>query len=236
MSDLLVGKKLVGPFLRKTVFFIFWGPLKFLLASKTLFCIRNPNFGGVILLRFFDPSNSLWDSQGGFSQKMKFSTFKPLLQSKNVRSMTPPKLRFLMPNKVLEAPKNFQKTPKMKKTVFLKNGPTNFFPTNIPDISEPHGDLLHWNFSWAFTFYISVYSEGSGYEWLWLSKICSVTLCTNVPMDQKGFLSQISVALREWCPMSSQVFGLSLDLITIFNQLHVEDSFDWKYFSKWNWK
>ena len=161
MSDLLVGKKLVGPFLRKTVFFIFWGPLKFLLASKTLFCIRNPNFGGVILLRFFDPSNSLWDSQGGFSQKMKFSTFKPLLQSKNVRSMTPPKLGFLMPNKVLEAQKNFQKTPKMKKTVFLKNGPTNFFPTNIPDISEPHGDLLHWNFSWAFTFYISVYEEGS---------------------------------------------------------------------------
>ena len=93
---------------------------------------------------------------------MKFSTFKPLLQSKNVRSMTPPKLGFLMPNKVLEAQKNFQKTPKMKKTVFLKNGPTNFFPTNIPDISEPHGDLLHWNFSWAFTFYISVYEEGSG--------------------------------------------------------------------------
>ena len=97
---------------------------------------------------------------------MKFSTFKPLLQSKNVRSMTPPKLGFLMPNKVLEAPKNFQKTPKMKKTVFLKNGPTNFFPTNIPDISEPHGDLLHWNFSWAFTFYISVYEEGSVLPWL----------------------------------------------------------------------
>ena len=127
----------------------FWCQIRFW-RPKTLFCIR-----------FFDPSNSLWDSQGGFSQKMKFSTFKPLLQSKNVRSMTPPKLGFLMPNKVLEAQKNFQKTPKMKKTVFLKNGPTNFFPTNIPDISEPHGDLLHWNFSWAFTFYISVYEEGS---------------------------------------------------------------------------
>ena len=177
MSDLLVGKKLVGPFLRKTVFFIFWGPLKFLLASKTLFCIRNPNFGGVILLRFFDPSNSLWDTQGGFSQKMKFSTFKPLLQSKNVRSMTPPKLGFLMPNKVLEAQKNFQKTPKMKKTVFLKNGPTNFFPTNIPDISEPHGDLLHWNFSWAFTFYISVYEEGS----------VVVTIHYNMPAQHKNW-------------------------------------------------
>ena len=181
MSDLLVGKKLVGPFLRKTVFFIFWGPLKFLLASKTLFCIRNPNFGGVILLRFFDPSNSLWDSQGGFSQKMKFSTFKPLLQSKNVRSMTPPKLGFLMPNKVLEAPKNFQKTPKMKKTVFLKNGPTNFFPTNIPDISEPHGDLLHWNFSWAFTFYISVYEEGSDHYLLNLVRLSrKVTINVNL--------------------------------------------------------
>ena len=57
--------------------------------------------------------------------------------------------------------------------------------------------------------------------------------CSN---DQRGFLSQISVALREWCPMSSQVFGLSLDLITIFQSMHVDNYFYWKYFSKWNWK
>ena len=41
---------------------------------------------------------------------------------------------------------------------------TNFFPTYISDISEPHGDLLHWNLSWAFTYNISVDEEGSAPE------------------------------------------------------------------------
>ena len=74
--------------------------------------------------------------------------------------MTAPKLGFLMPNKVLEAQKNFQKTPKMKKTVFLKKGQSYILPKIIYGISGPHGDLLHWNLSWAFAFDISVYEEG----------------------------------------------------------------------------
>ena len=84
-----------------------------------------------------------------------------MLGSKNLRSMTPPKFGFLIQNKVLEANKNFRGPQKMKKTVFLKNGPTNFFPTNKSDISEAHRDLLHWNLSWAFPFNILVYEEGS---------------------------------------------------------------------------
>ena len=66
-----------------------------------------------------------------------------------------------MPNKVLEAKKKFQGTPKNEEKKFLKNSTTNFFPTNKSDISEPHGYLLHWNLSWVFTFKISVYEEGS---------------------------------------------------------------------------
>ena len=36
-----------------------------------------------------------------------------------------------------------------------------FFPTNKSVISEPHGDLMHWSLSCAFTSNISVYEEGS---------------------------------------------------------------------------
>ena len=70
--------------------------------------------------------------------------------------MTPQKWGFLMPIQVLEA-QNLRGPQKLKKTVFLNQ----FFPTNKSDISEPHVDLLHWNLSWAFTFNISVYEEGS---------------------------------------------------------------------------
>ena len=67
-----------------------------------------------------------------------------------------------MPNKVLEAKKKISGDPKkLRKKFFLKNSPTNFFPTNKSDISEPHGYLLQWNLSWVFTFQISVYEEGS---------------------------------------------------------------------------
>ena len=108
--------------LRKTVFFIFWGPLWYFLDPKTLDGIRNLTFGGVILLTFFDPSYGFRDFWGRWCQNVEFSTPKPLLVSKNVRSMTPPKVRFLMLNKVLES-KKYQRGPqKMKKTVFLKKG------------------------------------------------------------------------------------------------------------------
>ena len=40
----------------------------------------------------------------------------------------------------------------MKKTDFLKNGPSYILPTIKYVISEPHGDLLQWHLSWALTF------------------------------------------------------------------------------------
>ena len=48
----------------------------------------------------------------------------------------------------------------MKKTVFLKNGPSHNLPKTKYVISEPHGDLLQWNLSWAFTLIILVHQEG----------------------------------------------------------------------------
>ena len=40
----------------------------------------------------------------------------------------------------------------MKKTVFLKNGPSHNLPKIKYVISEPHEDLLQWNLSWALLF------------------------------------------------------------------------------------
>ena len=47
----------------------------------------------------------------------------------------------------------------MKKTGFLKKGQSHFLPKIIYDISEPHGDLLHWNLSWASTFIFLAHEE-----------------------------------------------------------------------------
>ena len=73
--------------------------------------------------------------------------------------MTPPKVRFLIPNKVLGS-KKYQRGPKkMKKTVFLKKGQSYILPKIIYGISGPHGDLLHWNLSWASTFIFLSHEE-----------------------------------------------------------------------------
>ena len=114
---------------------------------KTLFGIRNLAFGGVILLTFFDPSQGFRDFWGGWCQNVEFSTPQPMLRSKNVRSKTPPKVRFLMPNKVLGSKKKLRGPPKMKKTDFLINGESYILLKIKYGISEPHGDLLHWNLS-----------------------------------------------------------------------------------------
>ena len=50
----------------------------------------------------------------------------------------------------------------MKKTVFLKNGQSHNLPKIKYVISEPHGDLLQWNWSWALTFDFLVNQEGGG--------------------------------------------------------------------------
>ena len=43
-------------FFEKINFLCFEGPQKTFLSPKTLFGLRNPTFGGVILLKLFDPS------------------------------------------------------------------------------------------------------------------------------------------------------------------------------------
>ena len=42
----------------------------------------------------------------------------------------------------------------------LKTGQSHNLPKIKYGISEPHGDLLQWNLSWAFTFNILVHQEG----------------------------------------------------------------------------
>ena len=101
--------------LRKTVFFIFWGPLWYFLDPKTLDGIRNLTFGGVILLTFFDPSYGFRDFWGRWCQNMEFSTPKPLLWSKNVKSMIPQKwgfwcqIRFCSLKNIKGGPKKWKK-------------------------------------------------------------------------------------------------------------------------------
>ena len=48
----------------------------------------------------------------------------------------------------------------MKKTDFLRNGPSYILPKIKYVISEPHGDLLHWNLSHSLTFDFLVHQEG----------------------------------------------------------------------------
>ena len=55
----IVPEILTGSFLRKSIFFNLGATKNFFWPEKTLFGIRNPNFGGVILLKLFDPSNGL---------------------------------------------------------------------------------------------------------------------------------------------------------------------------------
>ena len=105
-------------------FFVFFGgPKTFFGPPKAFFGLRNPTFGGVMLLKLFDPRFGFgatgckiaifWHNQPWKSQKLQ-------LWSKSCRSMTPPKVRFLRPNKVLGAQKNFLGPPKTQKIDFLK--------------------------------------------------------------------------------------------------------------------
>ena len=60
----------------------------------------------------------------------------------------------------------------MKKTVFLKNGPSHNLPKIKYVISEPHEDLLQWNLFWAFPFDIQVFQEGSACQMLNHNRKC----------------------------------------------------------------
>ena len=71
-----------------------------------------------------------------------------------------------MPKKVLVSKKSCRGPPKMKKTCFLKNGPSHNLPKVKYVICEPHEDLLQWNLSWAFTFIFLVHQEGGVELWV----------------------------------------------------------------------
>ena len=65
----------------------------------------------------------------------------------NVRSITPPKSEVSDAIKGFGVQKILKGAPKNEKTVFLKKGQSHILPNIIYGISEPHGDLLHWNLS-----------------------------------------------------------------------------------------
>ena len=67
----------------------------------------------------------------------------------------------------------------MKKTDFLKNGPSYILPKIKYVISEPHGDLLHWNLSCSLTFNFLVHQEG-GAQRLGLKNIFNYILKINI--------------------------------------------------------
>ena len=114
MSNLLVGKKLGEPFLRKTVFFLhFLGSPEIFLASKTLFGIRNLN--GLKVENSIFWRNPPWES------------LKPLLGSKNLRSMIPLKVGVSDANLGFGGQKIFGEPQKMKKNCFSQKWSNQFF-------------------------------------------------------------------------------------------------------------
>ena len=91
----------------------------------TLFGLTNLTFGGVILLKLFDPSYGFGATDGKkalFWRDHPWKSPKLWLRSKSFRSMTPPKVRFARPNKVFWGQKSFLGPPKIKKII----------PQNIP--------------------------------------------------------------------------------------------------------
>ena len=95
--------KTISHFIQVQSFSFFWenhffsilgSPKKLFWPLKTLFGLRNLTFGGVILLKLFDPSIGFGDFQGWLCPKRAILTSvapKPLLGSKSFRGMTPPK-------------------------------------------------------------------------------------------------------------------------------------------------
>ena len=91
--------------IEKNSFFHFEGPLKIFLTPKTLFGLRNPNFGGVILLKLFDLSTGLGvrnyqNSNFWAKSALDISKTAAQLRIKSFREMTPHKVGFLKSNMV----------------------------------------------------------------------------------------------------------------------------------------
>ena len=99
-------------------------------------------------------SNALGVENSLFWQYQPWKSQKQKLGSKNVRSMTPQEVRFLMPNKILHFgfQKEYKGPKKTEKTVFLINGPSHNLPEIKYVISEPHEVIPQWNLSCSLTF------------------------------------------------------------------------------------
>ena len=63
-------------FLRKSIFLILEGPWNFFWPPKTLFGLKNLTFGGVLLLKLFDPSYGFGDFQCWLCQKIGWNHLK----------------------------------------------------------------------------------------------------------------------------------------------------------------
>ena len=120
-------------------------PEKLYLASETSL------LGGVILLKLFDLSNGFkvidfkiaifWPNQPWISPKL-------WPRSKSFRSMTPPKVRFLRPNKVLGAQKSFLGPPKTQKIDFLKKLELYDLAAHSWGLPQYPVTRSHWSFQW----------------------------------------------------------------------------------------
>ena len=97
------------------------------LDPKTLIGIRNLTFGGVILLTFFDPSYGFRYFWGRWCQNMEFSTPKPMLGSKNIRIMTPPKSEVSDAKRSFGVQKISKGAQKNEKNCFSQKGPILYF-------------------------------------------------------------------------------------------------------------
>ena len=94
----------------------------------------------LLLLKLFDPSNGFGATDvkiALFRHNQPWKSPKPMLGSKSFRSMTPPKVRFLRPNKVSGGQKSFLGAPKIKKIDFLKK-------PEFCDLSEHGGWSREW--------------------------------------------------------------------------------------------
>ena len=110
----------MGPFWENQLF-VFWGAQKTFLSPQNLIWPWKPHFWGGHTSKTFQSVPWFWRYPGLIWPKNSyFETLKPLLRSKSFRSMTPPKVRFLRPNKVLGAQKRCLGPPKHKKIDFLK--------------------------------------------------------------------------------------------------------------------
>ena len=121
-----------------------------------------------------------------------------MLRSKSFRSMTPPKLGFLMPNKVFSGQKKFLVAPKLKKIDFLKKLPVNISGTIDFQNNPSREPKIHWQILVNIFHNLNglqercVLDEMLKWSWIWsydwqYCKICDDLLNVNFYMHEKEY-------------------------------------------------